>query len=124
MYFSLKMNFTYKQREILLNYMESHRELLQGRLSRKSESRRTIVLLLMHNVLCQKYKYYIHIICNEFYVMNLQKDMWDDLANTLNGSAEGPKKIAEEWRKVKAQLKNCTLLIFSFLSFLSFFNYL
>ncbi|XP_018394990.1 PREDICTED: uncharacterized protein LOC108773624 [Cyphomyrmex costatus] len=63
------MNVTYKQREILLTYMESHRELLQGRLSSKSESRRTM------------------------------KDMWDDLANILNSSAEGPKKNSEEWRK-------------------------
>jgi len=44
MYFCLRMNVTYKQREMLLNYIELHRELLQGRLSRKSESRRTMVL--------------------------------------------------------------------------------
>jgi len=44
------MNVTYKQRQLLLNYMETHPDLLQGRLSRKSESRKTMVSSLMHNV--------------------------------------------------------------------------
>jgi len=47
----------YKQRQLLLNNMKTHPDLLQGRLSRKLESRKTMVSLLMHNV----YNLYIFI---------------------------------------------------------------
>lgn len=46
--------------------------------------------------------------------------MWNDLANVLNSSAEGPKKNAEEWRKVKALLKNFTLIFSIFIIFLNY----
>jgi len=55
----------------------------------------------------------------------LQKDKWEDLTNILNGSAEGPKKSAEEWRKVEdlewnlKSVPSCAWSIGSIVSFLS-----
>ncbi|XP_071570013.1 uncharacterized protein [Temnothorax nylanderi] len=63
------MNVTYKQREILLDSLKQHPEIIRGRVSRKSESRKEL------------------------------KDIWEQITNKLNSSGEGPVKTVQEWIK-------------------------
>ncbi|XP_077273047.1 uncharacterized protein LOC143903377 [Temnothorax americanus] len=73
------MNVTYKQREILLDSLKQHPEIIRGRVSRKSESRKEL------------------------------KDIWEQITNKLNSSGEGPVKTVQEWIKSWSDWKTYVL---------------
>ncbi|XP_067208175.1 myb/SANT-like DNA-binding domain-containing protein 4 [Linepithema humile] len=63
------MNVTYKQKEILLDFMSKHIDVVRGRVSRDAESRSAL------------------------------KSLWEEVAETVNSSGQGPMKTSAEWKK-------------------------
>ncbi|XP_032688785.1 uncharacterized protein LOC116852463 [Odontomachus brunneus] len=73
------MNVTARQKEILINNLKSHAELVRGRVNRKNESKRKL------------------------------NDMWNKITEHINASNEGPQKSGQEWAKTWKDMKSYIL---------------